>query len=53
MLFCMRQLRVPVVDDLHRAVLLYPQFPHDDVVNAAQRVTPRVRLAVPEIKILR
>lgn len=46
----MHQFSVPVVDDLHCAVLLYPQFPHDDVVDAAQWVTPRVRLAVPEIK---
>lgn len=36
-----------MVGDLHSAVLLYPQLPHDDVVNAAERVAPRVRLAVP------
>lgn len=37
----------PVVDDLHRAVLLYPQFAQDNVVYAAVRVSPRVRLVVP------
>ena len=36
-----------MVGDLHGAVLLDPQFAHDDVVYATVDVTPRVRLVVP------
>lgn len=44
---------IPVVDDLHRAVLLDPQFPHDDVVDAAEGITPSVSFTVPESQMRR
>lgn len=35
-----------MVGDLHVAVLLDPELPHDDVVDTAGRVCPRIRLIV-------
>lgn len=37
---------LPVVHDLHRAILLDPQLPDDDVVDTAGRVGPGVGLVV-------
>lgn len=39
-----------MVGDLHGAVLLDPELPHDDVVHTAGRVCPRIRLVVPKNK---
>lgn len=36
-----------MIKDLHRPVLLNPQFTYDDVVHAAIHVAPSVRLTPP------
>lgn len=33
-----------MVDDFHRPVLLHPQFSHDDIVDSAVDVRPRISL---------
>jgi len=38
---------LPVVDYLHCAVLLDPEFAQDDIVDTAVRVSPCVSLMVP------
>lgn len=37
-----------MVEDLHSAILLDPQFTQDDIVYTAERVGPRIDLTVPE-----
>ena len=43
----------PVVDDLHRAVLFYPQLAQDHVVDTAEGIAPCVHLLVPETERVR